>query len=187
MEDDQIIALYFNRIPQAIEETAHKYGAYCQSISYNILGNKSDAEECVNDTYFTVWNRIPPTKPSCFSVFLGKIVRNISISRWRSLHAMKRGKGQITVAIEELDYCLSSGFDVEKAYLNIELNEIPNEFLGELRDTERRVFLCRYWYFDSVSDIADQFGFSVSKVKSMLLRTRNKLKRHLLEKGGFEV
>lgn len=187
MEDNQIIALYFNRMPEAIEHTASKYGAYCHSISYNILGNKQDAEECVNDTYLSVWNRIPPTKPTYFSVFLGKITRNLSISRWRSSQTMKRGKGQFNLAIDELNYCLSSGFDLEEQYLNSELRTLLNEFLGGLKDTERRVFLCRYWYLDSVSSIADQFGFSQSKVKSMLLRTRNKLKRFLLEKGGFEV
>ena len=187
MDDNQILALYFNRMPEAIEATSRKYGTYCYSISYNILGNKQDAEECVNDTYLSVWERIPPVRPTCFSVFLGKITRNISISRWRSGQTIKRGKGQISIAIDELDYCLSSGFSLEEHYINSELKSLLNEFLGGLKDTERRVFLCRYWYLDSVSDIADQFGFSQSKTKSMLLRTRNKLKRYLLEKGGFEV
>lgn len=186
MEDRQIISLYFRRLPEAIEETDLKYGAYCHSISYNILGSDQDAEECVNDTYLTVWNQIPPTKPNHFSVYLGKIVRNLSIDRWRRGHALKRGKGELPLAISELDYCLSSGESLEDIYYAGELRNTINEFLRTLKDTERRVFICRYWYMDSISHISRQFGLSPSKVKSMLMRTRGKLKVYLLEEGGYE-
>lgn len=187
MEDSKIISLYFRRLPEAIEETDAKYGSYCQSISYNILGIREDAEECVNDTYLTVWNRIPPTRPTHLSIFLGRITRNLSIDRWRRSQAAKRGKGQLPLAISELDYCLASGESLEDIYYAGELRDTINAFLRTLQDTERRVFICRYWYLDPVSQISREFGFSQSKVKSMLMRTRNKLKEYLLEKGDYEV
>lgn len=186
MEDSKIILLYFNRSDLAIPETEKKYGAYCYRIAYNILANREDSEECVNDTYLAAWKQIPPTKPNVLSVFLGKITRNIAVSRWRSGQTLKRGKSQITKAVEELERTLSSGFDLEEHILNLELKQVLRDFLFSLKETERRVFLCRYWYMDSIGDIASQFGFSHSKVKSMLMRTRNKLKRYLLEKGGFD-
>lgn len=187
MTDDQIIELYFDRSPQAITETQTQYGAYLSAISYNILGNQQDAEECVSDTYLAAWQQIPPARPSRLSLFLGRITRNISISRWRREHSAKRGGGQLTLAVEELECCLSDSSLTEREYAKKELRELLEAFLHTLKDTERRVFLCRYWYMDSVADISRQFGFSQSKVKSMLLRTRNKLRRYLLEKGGYTV
>jgi RNA polymerase sigma-70 factor (ECF subfamily) len=187
LTDREIIDLYFRRSEQAIAETDARYGPYCYQIAYNVLIQRQDAEECVNDTYLTVWNRIPPTQPVHFSVFLARITRGLAIDRWRSGHAKKRGQGQLPIALHELDSTLSSGQDADEALMVSELTRLLNTFLRSLPDTERRVFLCRYWYIDSIAEISRQFGFSQSKVKSMLLRTRKKLKAYLFEKGGYAV
>ena len=187
MNDSQIIDLYFRRSEQAIAETDARYGNYCYSIANNILYNSQDSEECVSDTYLQAWNRIPPTRPRILSVYLGRITRSLAIDAWRGKHAVKRGKGQLDVAIHELDRTLSSGEDLEEQLIRSELTAELDRFLRGLGDTERRVFVCRYWYMDPVADIARQFGFTEGKVASMLMRTRKKLKAYLLEKGGYEV
>ena len=187
MTDAQIIELYFRRSERAISETAAQYGNMFYRISYNILQNREDAEECVSDTYLTAWNRIPPTRPARLSVFLGKITRSLSIDLWRKKTASKRGGGQLDLALEELDWALSSGDDPETQYLRKDLTRLLNDFLRSLPDTERRVFISRYWYMDSAADIASDFGFTQGKVRSMLMRTRNKLRVYLEEEGGLEV
>ena len=168
----------------AITETDAKYGSYLNNISYNILVNREDAQECVNDTYHDAWNSMPPHRPSILSTFLGKITRRISIDRWRKLNAEKRGGGELTLALDELEDCVSSSGSVEDEIQHRELAKPFNDFLNTLPATERRVFLCRYWYMDSIQTIAQQFGFSQSKVASMLHRTRAKL-RTVLEKEGY--
>lgn len=179
MDDSRIIMLFWQRNEDAITETQRKYGRYCYSIAYQILNNNEDAEECVNDTYIGAWNAIPPYRPEKLSVFLGRITRNLALKKWRAKNAAKRGGGETALAMHELEACISSGNNIE-AYLNAEeLAEIINVFLGGLSVAERRVFLCLYWYFDSISDISVQFGFTQSKVKMMLKRTREKLLRHL--------
>ena len=184
MDDERIVALYWSRSEAAITETASKYGGYLNSISYNILVNREDAQECVNDTYNDAWNSMPPHRPSILSTFLGKITRRISIDRWRKLNAEKRGGGELTLALDELEDCVSGSGSVEDEIQRRELAKLFNDFLNTLPATERRVFLCRYWYMDSIQSIALQFGFSKSKVASMLHRTRAKL-RTVLEKEGY--
>ena len=181
MEDQEIIDLYWNRSEIAISETASKYGGYCYSIAFNILKNNEDCEESVSDTYIAAWNAIPPRRPSILSTFLGKITRRIAIDRWRSRNRVKRGGGEIDLALEELEDCIADSQTVEKAFERKQLSSLFNRFLEELPEVERTVFLCRYWYVDSVSDIANHFGFSGSKVTSMLHRTRKKL-RAVLER-----
>ena len=187
MTDNEIIDLYFSRSPDAISETEKQYGTYLANIAYNILGDRQDSEECVSDTYLAAWEQIPPLRPHRLGAFLGRITRNISVDKWRKEHTHKRGGGQLTLAVDELDRTLSGGTQPEAEFSKRELIRLLEEFLKGLKDTERRVFLCRYWYMDSISDIAVQFGFSQSKVKSMLLRTRTKLRRHLNEKGGYHL
>lgn len=184
MDDNTIVDLYWNRSESAISETALKYGGFCYSIAYNILTNKEDADESVSDTYLAAWNSIPPRRPSPLSAFLGKITRHISIDRWRARSAYKRGGGEMDLALEELDYCVSSGETPEQAYERKELAIAFNRFLESLPEVERSVFLCRYWYLDPIDRIAENFGFTHSKVTSMLHRTRAKL-RAALEKEGF--
>lgn len=184
MDDERIVALYWSRAETAITETATKYGSYLSSIAYNILVNREDAQECVNDTYHDAWNSMPPHRPSILSTFLGKITRRISIDRWRKQNADKRGGGELTLVMDELEDCVSGFGSVESEIERRELAELFNRFLNTLPATERRVFLCRYWYMDSIQSIAGQFGFSQSKVASMLHRARAKL-RAVLEKEGF--
>ena len=183
MNDKNIVDLYFNRDEEAITQTDKKYGRYCYSIAYNILTNKEDAEESVSDTYMTAWRAIPPRRPSVLSTFLGKITRHISIDRWRERSAYKRGGGEVTLALDELEDCVAGLQNVEMEYERKELIRAYVKFLDTLPITERRVFLCRYWYVDSVEAIAEKFGFSQSKVKTMLYRTRKKLRKTLWEEG----
>ncbi len=186
MDDELIVQLYWDRSESAIRETDRKFGSYCKSIAYNILQNIEDAEESVNDTYMDAWNAMPPHRPSILATFLGKITRRISIDRWRSQTRLKRGGGEITLALEELDECIAGSQNVEKEMERKELAQLINRFLDSLPATERRVFLSRYWYMDSIKDIAQNFGFSQSKVMSMLHRLRQKLRRRL-EEGYYEI
>ncbi len=183
MEDSKIIDLYWARSEQAITETASKYGNYCYSIAYNILSNPEDTEEAINDTYIGAWNSMPPHRPSILRTFLGKITRRISIKKCRDNSRDKRGSGEVALALDELDECIPSNTNVEEEVLANELSKILNQFIADLPTTERRVFLCRYWYLDSIETISQEFNFSNSKVKSMLYRTRQKLLFRLRQEG----
>ena len=183
MDDKAIVKLYFARSERAISETANKYGGYCYSIANNILSNKEDSEESVNDTYLAAWNNMPPRHPSILATFLGKITRYISLDRWKSRSAYKRGGGEVTLALEELDEFLSSGESTEEAVEKKELIRFINRFLDNLPETERNLFVCRYWYLDPVQEIADRYGFTLSKTASMLRRTREKLCKQLKKEG----
>lgn len=183
MDDKSIVDLYFSRNQDAITQTDKKYGRYCYSIAYNILNNKEDAEESVSDTYMTAWRAIPPRRPSVLSTFLGKITRHIAIDRWRERSASKRGGGEVTLALEELEECIAGHQNLEMEFERKELLRAYVKFLDTLPVTERRVFLCRYWYVDSIDSISEKFGFSQSKVKTMLYRTRKKLRKALWEEG----
>ena len=184
MEDRQIIDLYWNRSEEAISETAAKYGPYCYKIAYNILSNQEDSEECVYDTYMDVWNAIPPHRPVFFASFLGKITRRISIDRWRERSAAKRGSNETSLALDELEWCVSDSRSLEDELDRKELIRAVNRFIASLPTTERRVFLQRYWAMASIENISAAYNFSQSKVASMLHRTRKKL-RAALKKEGF--
>lgn len=183
MEDKSIIDLYLDRSETAISETATKYGKYCFRIAFNILTDKEDSEESVNDTWLAAWNNIPPRVPAILSTFLGKLTRNISLNRWKSRRAYKRGGGEVIFALEELEECISTGESAEEAFEKKELLRSINRFLGDLPETERIIFVRRYWYLDSISSIAEHFCFSESKVTSMLHRIRSKLRKHLRKEG----
>lgn len=179
MEDDSIVNLYWERSENAISETSKKYGNYCYSIAYSILGNVEDADESVNDTYLDAWNNIPPHRPSILSTFLGKITRRISIDKWRGRTAEKRGGGEIVLVLDELSDCIPSNQNVEHEVEAVELSQLIDNFVMSLSPMERRVFICRYWYLDPIADIAQRFGFSQSKVKMMLHRQRKNLLNRL--------
>lgn len=179
MDDQKIIDLYWSRSEHAIAESDKKYGKYCYSIAYNILTNNEDAEESVSDTYMAAWKAMPPKRPAILGTFLGKITRHLAIDRWRARNRYKRGGGEIVLALEELEDCIAADQTVEKAYERRQLALVFNRFLESLPETERRVFICRYWYLDSISVIANYYGFSDSKVTSMLYRTRKKLRETL--------
>lgn len=183
MEDSQIVSLYWERDEQALTETAAKYGRYCFSIAYNILSSREDADESVNDTYMSAWERIPPHRPSVLSAFLGKITRRISLNKWRNRSRRKRGGGEMPLALEELGECIPAGVDVARQVEQKELTQAIAGFLNALDATEREVFVCRYWYLADIRQISSAFGFTESKTKSMLHRTRIRLKAHLTEEG----
>lgn len=184
MEDAQIVHLYVQRDEQAIAESSSKYGAYCQTIAINILALREDAEEAVNDTWLGAWNAIPPARPAILRTFLGKITRNLSLKKWRDLTCEKRGGGQVPLALEELQECIPGDSSPEAAFDEAELAAAIRAFLERMPDMERRVFLCRYWYLDTIPDICRQFGFGESKVRSMLSRSRKRLFNYL-KKGGL--
>lgn len=183
MEDSQIVALYWARNEDALAETAAKYGRYCFQIAYNILSSREDADESVNDTYMSAWERIPPHEPAVLSAFLGKITRRISLNRWRNKSRKKRGGGEVILALEELRECIPSSEDVERRMEQRELSRAITQFLAGLAETERNVFVCRYWYLADIKKISKAFGFTESKVKSMLHRTRIRLKAYLTQEG----
>ena len=181
MDDLEIIELYFCRDEKALTETARKYGNYCYTVAFSVLNSMEDSKETVNDTYLELWNTIPPERPTVLSAFIGKITRRLAIGRWRKNTAVKRGGGEFEATLDELSECISDNANVEKIVEGKLIVSTINEFLKKLPDTERNVFICRYWYADSVKSVAKQFGFSESKVKSMLMRTRTKLKQKLAE------
>ena len=185
MDGERIIDLYWQRKEAAITETKAKYGRRCYAIAYNILHDRSDAEECENDTYLDAWESMPPHKPTALSAFLGAITRRISLDKWRRKTAQKRG-GEFTVSLEELEACIPDGKGIDEQLSTENLAETINAFLYTLPETECDVFLRRYWHFDSIGSICTRYGFGQSKVKMMLLRTREKLQTHL-EKEGFFV
>ena len=183
MDDTQIISLYWHRSEAAIAETQTKYGAFLFSIANRILPFREDAEESVNDTYLDAWNAMPPTRPNVLSAFLGKLTRRISIDRWRSLNAAKRGGSAVTVALEELTGCVPGGSDPEVEVEAKELARAISRFLDTLPQTERRVLVMRYFHLAGIQEIADRFSMSGPRVKSMLHRTRKKLRAYLAKEG----
>lgn len=183
MEDSQIVDLYWERNEQAIRAAASKYGGYCYSIAYNILRSREDADESVNDTYLGAWNAMPPHRPNCLRTFLGKITRRVSLKKWRDEHRDKRGGDEVSLALEELSECIPSNASVEESVIAGELSARINWFVGTLAPTERQVFLCRYWYLDSIDKISADLCFGKSKVKSMLRRTRARLRADLEKEG----
>ena len=185
MEDTALIGLYWQRDETAIEATATKYGGLCGSIARNILKAPEDCEKCLNDTYFAVWNAIPEQRPSRFSVFVSRITRNLALKKWEYLSAAKRNPAAV-VSLEELGDCVSGTGGVEDEMENRRIERIIDAFLWEQSREKRDVFIRRYWYFDSIGAICEATGFSESKVKSMLLAMRRKL-RDYLESEGVEI
>lgn len=184
MEDKQIVSLYWARSEAAISETANKYGKYCSCIAYNILHNAEDCGECVNDTYLMAWQAMPPKRPERLSAFLGKITRNLALNKYERSTAQKRGHGQVPLALDELAECIPANRDLENVVDDILLGEIFNRFLSELQAEARKLFMRRYWYLSPIKEIAADYGISESKVKMVLLRSRNALKL-ILEKEGI--
>ena len=181
MDDREIVELYFSRNERAIKETDMKYGKLCRSIAYNILKNDEDAEECVDDTYIGVWNAIPPEKPNHFMAFVCKIARNIALKRLESETRQKRSQATV-ISISELAEILPD----ESISANVENEEIGkaiSAFLRKEKTDIRKVFIRKYYFFDSVSEIAERYDFTESKVKNMLYHTRNKLKEYLIKEG----
>ena len=185
MDDKQIIELYFSRNEKAIEESSLKYGNYCYSIAYNILCDKLDREECVNDTWLKTWNTIPPQKPNYFKLFLAKITRNLSFDKLREKNSEKRGGAEL-VAFEEVEEFLSDTRDISAESEREELVKIINSFLCSLSARECNIFIRRYFYMASTADIAELYKLKESNVLVILSRTRKKLHK-ILDKEGYII
>lgn len=159
MNDSQIVQSYWDRSESAIVETEAKHGKYCYRIAYNILTNKEVAPESVNDTYLKAWNEIPSKRPAVLSAFLGKLTRNLAIDKRRSRNAYKRGGGEIILALEELEDCVTGTESVEASHKQHELIKAYERFLDNLPAIDRRIFLLRYWNMESIDSIAEKFSF----------------------------
>lgn len=186
MNDKQIVDLYWARSENAISETSKKYGKYCHYIARNILHNNEDSEECVNDTYLRAWEAMPPHRPEKLSAFLGKIVRNLALDRYKQYTAKKRGSGQVSIVLDELQDCIPASDSVTEAIDDFILIDIFNRFLAGLPAEKRKIFVRRYWYLSPIKEIANDYSISESKVKVTLLRIRNDL-RQVLEKEGVSL
>lgn len=182
MEDNEIIELFWQRSQQAIVETDGKYGGRLHSLSMNILHDREDAEECVNDTYHATWNTLPPKKPNYFFAYLAKLTRNFSFGKYDYYHAQKRNVTVVELS-DEIENCIPSPNDLEQKLDSKEIGRIISDFLYTQSLEMRTVFVRRYWYMESVRDISDEFHISESKVKSILFRMRNKLRNHLEGEG----
>jgi RNA polymerase sigma factor (sigma-70 family) len=182
MEDEKIIELFFARSEQGIRELDGKYGKACSRLSYNIVNDTQDAEECVNDAYLGAWNAIPPARPNPLLSYILKIVRNISLNSYWKKMAAKRG-GQYTVALEEIEACIADKKSVEEEIEVKELVQIIEQFLDTLMVENRVIFMRRYWFADSLRNIAELVGLSEKNVSVRLTRMRKNLKEYLLERG----
>lgn len=182
LEDSKIIELYWKRDETAIQETNRKYGGLCRHVAGNILTLWEDIEECLNDTWFGAWNAMPTAKPEFLSAFLCRITKNLAWKRMEYQLAEKR-KPEALLSLEELDDCVSGEESPEQHIETQWLGEQISLFLWDCKKEERIIFLRRYWYYDSITEIAKRFQMSDSKVKSLLYRMRKRLRNYLLEKG----
>ena len=183
MEDTQIIDLFFAREERAIAETDAKYGRFCLSLAKNILTLQSDAEECVSDTYLHAWNAMPPERPLRLKSWLGRVVRNLSLDRWRREHAAKRYAG-MDVLLSELNDCVPDhGADPMKAIEASELSEIISRWLRALPAAERNLFLLRYWYGLAPKELAQRYGAGAAQITKRLFTLRQRLKAQLEQEG----
>ncbi len=185
MEDAQIVDLYWKRDERAIVESDAKYGVYCYTVANNILSNTEDTKECINDTWVKAWNAIPPQKPKALKPFFAKIIRNLALNRYQMQNAQKRGGDMATIAIEELNECVSSREDVESAYFAKLLQKDVNQFLHTLSKRDCDIFLCRYFFLENTAEIAKRYGMRESNVLVILSRLRKKLKKFLRKEGYF--
>lgn len=183
MKDAEIVALYWDRKEDAIAQTQRKYGAYLSKIAYHILSDLEDSKECVNDTYLKAWNSMPPHKPDALSTYLGKITRQRSIDMYRKKHSVKRYASEYALSLEELGDSFPDGGTPEQALDAQKLDEAINGFLRTLSPQVRNAFIGRYYYFDSLKEVAAYCGMGTSKLKSLLYRTRQSLKAYLVKEG----
>jgi RNA polymerase sigma-70 factor (ECF subfamily) len=186
MTDTEIIDLYWDREQSAITESAKKYGGYCNSIAYGILSNNEDSEECVSSTWYRAWNAIPPGRPNILSLFFGKITRRLAFDKYKMNNAGKRGGTEMPLILDELDECAPSKECVEQAVSENELEHLIDSFLHNLPDRECNIFLLRYWFGKSLSEIAARLSMKENNIKASLFRSRQKL-RYYLEKEGVSI
>ncbi len=185
MEDQEIIDLYISRSENAINETDKKYGSYCRTIAFNVLSDRGETDECVNDSYFRTWKSIPPTIPSILKAFLAKITRNTALNMYEKRTAAKRNGGQAALSLDELAECIDSGSSIERKVETGETIAALNEFLEGLEKNKRIYFMQRYFYMTPIKEIAEKNGISEGSLKTMLSRIRADLKKFIAERGLY--
>lgn len=183
MKDEDIIELYQKRSEQAIVETERKYGAYCGTIAGRILQDGEDCKECLNDTWLKTWETIPPVIPKIFSAYIGKITRNLALNMYKKRYAGKRISERMMVSMEELQDCVSDKESVESKIEEKIIIEKLNEYLGQVAEMERKIFVRRYFYLDTMREIADLYDMKESYVKTLLFRTRKRMKEYFQKEG----
>ncbi len=183
MNDHEILSLFFRRDEAAIQESQHKYGAYCAAIARNILGNEEDTNEILNDLWLRVWHAIPPARPPVFRAYLGKITRNLAINRHQAAFAQKRGADAFSLSLEELDQCLPDPRGTDESLYARELAQMINAFLATEQKLDRQIFVNRYFYCHDLKTIARGLHLTEAGVKSRLHRCRNRLRKHLISQG----
>lgn len=186
MEEQEILSLYFDRDEAALTQTAQRYGPYCHHIAYGILHSRPDSEECVNDTWLSAWQAIPPTRPTCLRAWLGRVTRNLALDRCRRNDAHKRGRRQLQLCLEELGECVSNTPGPQQQLETREIAAAVSVFLGRLSQTDRLLFLRRYWYLDSSRVLAHRLGLKEGQVNTRLHRIRKRLKNYLRQEGMLE-
>ena len=182
MQDNQIIALYFERDELAIKMSAENYGSYCRKIAMNILSNLEDSEECVNDTWYQAWCSIPPQKPNSLAAYFGRITRNCAISKYRANRAKKRFDG-ITILLSELEDCIPVQSNIEQEMDAKRLAEIINDWLKVIPADDRILFVRRYWFGDTVKSLAKKCGLSQNQMSWRMFKLREKLKNEIEKEG----
>ena len=183
MDDQEIIARFFARDEEGLTAARVRYEPYCAAVARSLLNDPRDQEECLSDTWLRAWNAIPPQRPRSLGAFLAKITRNLAINRLRDGNAQRRGGGQVPLALEELRECVSPEGSPEGELDRQAAEEALNRFLDGLPPLQREVFLRRYWYLDSIEDIARRAGWSKSRVTTTLHRLRVRLRAHLIQEG----
>ena len=183
MTDEQIIDLYWRRDEAAISQTAARYRPYCYAIAYSILSTAQDSEECVNDTYLRAWESMPPQRPGRLQMFLAKITRNLAFDRFKAQRAKKRGGGEMHAVLEELSGCIASGSSPEQQLLGKELENAVAKFVRELPKQDGNIFARRYFYVESIDQIAQRYDMSANTVRVRLSRMRRSLKDYLRKEG----
>ena len=183
MDDQEIIARFFARDEEGLTAARARYEPYCAAVARSFLNDPRDQEECLSDTWLRAWNAIPPQRPRSLGAFLAKITRNLAINRLRDGNAQRRGGGQVPLALEELGECVSPEGSPEGELDRQAAEEALNRFLDGLPPLQREVFLRRYWYLDSIEDIARRVGWSKRRVTTTLHRLRVRLRAHLIQEG----
>lgn len=183
MDDAAIVALFWERSESAIREAEARYGSYCTAVAGRILNNAEDTRECLNDLWLAAWQSIPPHHPENLRAYLGKLARNLAISRWRETHRQKRGGGEPALVLEELRDCLPGGEEPERELEAQALREALNRWLAGLSVLERQLFVNRYFFLRTVPDLAEQAGISRANISTRLYRLRKKLREYLEKEG----
>lgn len=183
LNDSRIIKLFIKRSESAIAELNKKYRPYMYSISRNIVNNNEDAEDCLNDSYMKIWESIPPIIPKSLSAYTGRVIRNISLDRYRMMNSQKRSSGEFTLVLDEMAEMIADNHNVENAVVNKEVIEVINQYLATITKEKRMIFVMRYYHSYSINGIGEQLNISISKVKMTLMRLRVEIKDCLSEKG----